>query len=119
VYNTGPGTCPNEGCTGCWLGWIWPVCSKPRGSTAHGLCDMVGNLSEWVEDDNHPGQSYDGAPTDGSAWVTDPRVPYPRHVGGGYDVQANYLTFVGGGGGATGPDIKSPGIGFRPARSVP
>lgn len=26
------------------------VCSTPRGNTAHGLCDMVGNVQEWVLD---------------------------------------------------------------------
>ena len=26
------------------------VCSSPRGNTDHGLCDMAGNVGEWVED---------------------------------------------------------------------
>jgi formylglycine-generating enzyme required for sulfatase activity len=33
-----------------------------------GLCDLIGNVCEWVEDAWHP--SYDGAPVDGSAWLT-------------------------------------------------
>lgn len=41
------------------------VCSRPQGSSPEGLCDLVGNLSEWVLDDWHP--DYQGAPTRG-AW---------------------------------------------------
>ena len=43
-----------------------PVCSKPAGNTRQGLCDMAGNAFEWVQDRYH--DSYNGAPTDGSAW---------------------------------------------------
>jgi formylglycine-generating enzyme required for sulfatase activity len=52
---------------GCGLGCTWPVCSTVAGNTEQGLCDMAGNVKEWMADCWYG--DYYGAPTDGSAWA--------------------------------------------------
>ena len=51
---------------GCGTGTTMPVCSKPAGNTAQGLCDMAGNVWHWVQDKYQ--NSYAGAPADGTAF---------------------------------------------------
>jgi formylglycine-generating enzyme required for sulfatase activity len=60
----------NANCNGCGSQWDGqkpaPVGSFPP--SKFGLYDMVGNVWIWVEDCYH--STYNGAPTDGSAWTT-------------------------------------------------
>ncbi len=96
-----------------------PVCQTPKGNTQNGICDMLGNLEEWVEDTYQ--SSYDATPTDGSAHVILPKKaskkkPIERVTRGrNADAFMRYPTDA--------IDFKTPddpngawGIGFRVAR---
>jgi formylglycine-generating enzyme required for sulfatase activity len=84
-------------------------------ANAFGLCDMHGNVFEWCQDHWH--ENYEGAPTDGSAWLSAnenaSRVSrggswrdYPRHCRSAYRF---YDT----------PDNRYFNIGFRVVCSAP
>jgi formylglycine-generating enzyme required for sulfatase activity len=85
------------------------------GPNAFGLHDMHGNVWEWVQDCWH--QNYDGAPTDGSAWVgTDGQCE--RHVmrGGTWHGAVDYMRSAYR---FRYPrEIRTGGLGFRLARTV-
>ena len=91
------------------------VCSHGAGSSAQGVCDLAGNLFEWVEDDFHA--PYNGAPDDGSAWVDNPRGSDRVYRGGSWDHVAFYVRAAfrrrGDPSGA-----RAIGSGFRLARST-
>lgn len=101
-----------DGGYGCGGDGTMPVCSKPKGNTEQGLCDMVGNVWQWTQDTWH--DSYAGAPTDGSARRD---ADSSRVVRGGslFDGIADILRADYRSSGISGPRYDS--IGFRLARS--
>ena len=50
-------------------------------ANAFGLFDMHGNVWEWCQDSWH--ENYQGAPTDGSAWIADKSIDQDRVMRGG------------------------------------
>lgn len=76
--------------TGTYRQSLTPI-GQMGAANAFGLYDMHGNAWEWCADNWH--DSYDGAPTDGSAWETtdedDDNRPYRVIRGGSWDSIAN------------------------------
>ncbi len=101
----------NDGGAGCGTESTWPVCSKPNGNTATGLCDMAGNVWEWVLDWYH--QNYEGAPGDGSAWL-DPEGTERVFRGGG--IWSDHDRVRAAKRHRYGPSVQIVDLGFRCAR---
>ena len=97
---------------GCGRDISWPVCSKTAGNTAQGLCDMAGNVWEWTQDWYHG--SYDGAPSDGSAWES-PAGSFRVFRGVSWFVVAGLLRAAIRGIGV--PGLRYRLLGLRPVRS--
>ena len=89
-----------------------PVCSKPKGNTAQGLCDMSGNVWQWLQDSYK--DSYKGAPVDGSAFESSGSFRVVR--GGSFSINdARVLRADHRNGSVLGR--RHAGLGFRLVRS--
>jgi sulfatase modifying factor 1 len=78
-----------SGIAGCGNGRTWPVCSKPNGKTDQGLCDMSGNVFEWIQDTFHTDYIGNDMPVDGSPWesVSEASGVFRVVRGASYDAQ--------------------------------
>jgi formylglycine-generating enzyme required for sulfatase activity len=86
-----------------------------EGANAFGLCDMHGNVWEWCQDYWH--DSYEGVPTDGSAWIEGGNSERRILRGGSWDdlpwfCRSAFRTDIG-------PGIVNDDLGFRVVCSAP
>ena len=99
---------------GCGTGQTWPVCSRPEGNTIQGLCDMAGNVEEWVHD---PLCDYTATPLDGSSAECESEHYVYRGGHWGSDATSTLATHRGAS--TTNDADFFPGRGFRVVRSRP
>ena len=105
--------CARANLDGC-AGGTTPACSTPSGNTPDGLCDMAGNVFEWVEDDYH--SDYEGAPGTAAAWVDSPRGEDRVLRGGSWWLAPRFARVAYRS--RFDPSLRYDDVGFRVARSA-
>ena len=96
--------------SGCGFGIPWPVCSKLSGASHIGLCDLAGNVWEWVADQYRP--NHEKVPADGK-----PFLGGGRKVLKGGSFSSNYKELYASTRGQLEPRGRSNSVGFRVARA--
>ena len=79
----------NQDGTGCGTETTAPVCTYPAGESTLGICDLSGNVWEWIIDGYLP--NYFDAPDDGSPVLEGPNSTKLVR-GGGFDLGADVAT---------------------------
>ena len=79
-----------RGGAGCGRQSTWPVCSRPKGNTPQGVCDMAGLVQEWV-DGAAPGSPHNRV-TRGRPW-DEPTAAYSLENHKPMDTEADFLGF--------------------------
>ncbi len=90
---------------GCGKARAWDVCSREQGNTKQNLCDMAGNVWEWIRDEWHP--SYENYPVNEEAWCRDQYCANPPVV---------KRVFRGGSWGSTATALQNTSRSFLPNR---
>ena len=98
-----------------WFDWSrgGPSTVGLKSPNAWGLFDMHGNVWEWCADTWHP--NYEGAPTDGSAWIDAASPDRVRRGGGWFPSWALSLRSSSRASRSPEPDPQISVQGFRPA----
>lgn len=108
-------TCARATFAGCTAESTTAACALLDGHSPEGVCDLTGNVWEWVEDCWH--DDYRGALGDGRPWDVDCDAPARVHRGGAFNSALARLPAADRS--RNDPAYVSPRLGFRPARDRP
>lgn len=103
----------NAVCLSCKVGWVMTIEVGQVPPNQFGIFDTVGSRKEWVQDCWN--RTYEGAPTEGSAWMDGDCTRRVVRGGAWYD-SARFLRSASRAGAIAGERV--PLIGFRIAREL-